>query len=226
VAGKYGLFVFSNPVGDREDEFNDWYDNVHLRDVVNIPGFRAAQRYKRQVLMFGDVSHRYLAIYEMDCDGPKAAAEAVQALLDTPMELSSALDADGVACGVFEACGPRVSAPAEGPTGGFRMVALADAVEGREDEFSHWYETVHMPEITGVAGFPWAERYRLHKALGGEFKCNYLSIYGMEANTTPAATEDVKRLAASPLQRSEASASAKASLLIYEICSPRVSASS
>jgi hypothetical protein len=225
VAGKYGLFVFSNPAGDREDEYNDWYNTVHLRDVVSIPGYCAAQRFKRQVLVFGDVSHRYLAIYEMDCEGPEAVADAVQALLTTPMELSGALDAEGVACGVFEICAPHVAAPGQGPTGSFRMVAIADAVESREDEFNHWYNNIHMPEVTSVTGFPWADRYRLNRALGGDFKCRYLSVYGMEANTTVAATEDVKRLAASPLQRSEASASTKASLLIYEICSPRVTGS-
>jgi hypothetical protein len=30
--------VFSNPVEGREDEYNAWYDEVHLPDVQRIPG--------------------------------------------------------------------------------------------------------------------------------------------------------------------------------------------
>ena len=40
------FLVFSNPVEGREDEYNEWYDNVHLRDVCNVPGVAGAKRYE------------------------------------------------------------------------------------------------------------------------------------------------------------------------------------
>ncbi len=34
----YAYVVHSNPVAGREDEYNDWYSNRHLADVVAVPG--------------------------------------------------------------------------------------------------------------------------------------------------------------------------------------------
>ncbi|MBM3676628.1 MAG: hypothetical protein FJW96_01905 [Actinobacteria bacterium] len=61
------MVVFTNPVEGREDEFNDWYDNEHLADVVGGGPFARAQRF-----VLADVDHdvapdyRYLALYEIE----------------------------------------------------------------------------------------------------------------------------------------------------------------
>ena len=44
---RYNLIVLTNPVDGREDEYNDWYTNVHLDDVLKVPGVVAAQRFRR-----------------------------------------------------------------------------------------------------------------------------------------------------------------------------------
>ena len=44
---RYNLIVLTNPVDGREDEYNDWYTNVHLDDVLKIPGVVGAQRFRR-----------------------------------------------------------------------------------------------------------------------------------------------------------------------------------
>ena len=41
-----GLFlVFTNPVKGKEREFNEWYDTVHVPEVLGIPGVLSAQRF-------------------------------------------------------------------------------------------------------------------------------------------------------------------------------------
>ncbi len=35
---KYNLIALTNPLEGRDDEFNDWYTNVHLADVLKLPG--------------------------------------------------------------------------------------------------------------------------------------------------------------------------------------------
>ena len=41
------LVVLSGPVApEREDTYNDWYTNVHLPDVLAVPGYVRAARYK------------------------------------------------------------------------------------------------------------------------------------------------------------------------------------
>jgi hypothetical protein len=43
---KYTLVVLTNAVEGKEAEFNEWYSKTHLKDVIAIPGFKSAQRFK------------------------------------------------------------------------------------------------------------------------------------------------------------------------------------
>jgi hypothetical protein len=69
-----GVFLaLSNPVSDDVDgDFNDWYDDVHARQVLGVPGVRSFRRFRlapAQVLPGEEVSaRRYLALYEVDTD--------------------------------------------------------------------------------------------------------------------------------------------------------------
>lgn len=111
--GKYKLVVLSSPVDGREDEFNDWYTNRHLGDVVAVPGFVSAERFKLKSVGAGEFSTNYLAIYEMDADDPDAALNALMARADAgEMFISEALNENTTLCGVFEVVSQKVLAPA------------------------------------------------------------------------------------------------------------------
>lgn len=43
--GNYTLVVFTNPVEGREDDYNEWYDNQHLGDVIAAAGGDAFEGY-------------------------------------------------------------------------------------------------------------------------------------------------------------------------------------
>jgi hypothetical protein len=67
---KHVFVVLTNPVEGQEDTYNEWYTNMHLEDVLKVPGIVAAQRFK-----LSDVQRdkppfpwRYLALYEIDTD--------------------------------------------------------------------------------------------------------------------------------------------------------------
>jgi hypothetical protein len=52
-----------------EAEFNDWYDNTHLAEVLAVPGFVAGERYRAHMPDGGaGPTHPYLAIYHIDAD--------------------------------------------------------------------------------------------------------------------------------------------------------------
>lgn len=77
------LVVSSHPSApDREDEYNDWYTNVHLGDIVDLPGFAAATRYQIVDVRANEdvepLTRKYLAIYELDTDDVEAAATALR----------------------------------------------------------------------------------------------------------------------------------------------------
>lgn len=90
---RYKLIVMSNPVEGRDDEFNRWYDDVHLGDVFKVAGVIGAERYRLR----DNGKWRYLAIYEMDCDDPAAVEEELGKRAGTDvMMISDAFDMSSV----------------------------------------------------------------------------------------------------------------------------------
>lgn len=71
------LFVVkSNPVPGKEAEFNRWYTEIHLPEVIQIEGFQSAQRFRlNENQVQPDQSHTYLAIYEIDSANVAATLE-------------------------------------------------------------------------------------------------------------------------------------------------------
>ena len=64
------MVVQSSPASaDQEDEYNRWYDEIHIPGIRAIPGFTGARRY-RLVRDAGQVPdaivHDYLAVYDLD----------------------------------------------------------------------------------------------------------------------------------------------------------------
>ena len=66
------MVVWSSPVSpDREAEFNEWYDTVHARDVLDhVEGVTACTRYKVSPTQFAEqeLPGSYVAYYEVDTD--------------------------------------------------------------------------------------------------------------------------------------------------------------
>lgn len=81
------MVVQSAPIDPaREDEYNEWYSQVHLPEVVAMPGFVGATRYKVHDSSADSATHSYLAIYEIEADdiaGPIAEMRARSAAGET-----------------------------------------------------------------------------------------------------------------------------------------------
>ncbi|HMO76854.1 MAG TPA: hypothetical protein PKD48_16075, partial [Sphingopyxis sp.] len=99
--------VLTNATPGDHDEFNDWYTNTHIPDVLAVPGFVAAQRFRL-------VDHpalkpypfRYLALYEVLASDAEAAFAELKARAGTErMFLSPALDTSGIAAAPYAADG-------------------------------------------------------------------------------------------------------------------------
>jgi hypothetical protein len=106
---RYKLLVMTKPVEGREREYNDWYQNVHLRDVVAIPGYQSAQRYRLlRPIMPGAEKLPYLAIYEIDTDDVDGAVRELSARAGAgSMVISEAMSRE-IFAAVFEELGPPV----------------------------------------------------------------------------------------------------------------------
>jgi len=105
------LVVVTNPAPGREDEYNKWYSDQHLGDVLKVPGFIAAQRFK---LTFPDAKKPlvgpYLAIYELEADSPEKAMAALgEAAQGGAMVMTDALDMVNISTSMFTPITPRVT---------------------------------------------------------------------------------------------------------------------
>jgi hypothetical protein len=109
---QHRLIVFSEPVDGHEDEYNKWYDEVHLREVVAIDGFVAAQRFKLSEAQFDPsgkgIPARYLAIYDIESDDVSAVLDSLAGAGDK-MTMSDALDASAAKAWSFSAIGERLA---------------------------------------------------------------------------------------------------------------------
>jgi len=75
------LVALSFDGSQREQEFNKWYNEVHVPDVLKAPGVIGATRY--EAIRAQEAQPRYLAIYELESE------EAIDTFLASP-ELAKA----------------------------------------------------------------------------------------------------------------------------------------
>jgi hypothetical protein len=110
---EHRLIVFSAPAPGREDEYNDWYTNTHLAEVIAIPGFVAAQRFELsgdQLDGFPPSPQGYLAIYEFDRPPAEPLQTLKELLEDGSMVLPGSIDVSSIRPWAFSSISPRVAA--------------------------------------------------------------------------------------------------------------------
>jgi len=89
---KHTFIVFTNPVEGKESEYNDWYNRQHIPDVLNVPGFVGAQRFRladAQMSRDGNRTHKYLAVYEIETDDLAGTLKELRARVGTAEIVSS-----------------------------------------------------------------------------------------------------------------------------------------
>jgi hypothetical protein len=104
------IFVaLSNETEDTDDEFNKWYDEVHIPDVLAIKGYLSAQRFElvpdATIIDASSVTRRYLAIYELEADDAETVQTLAKSLADGLVErqavISETMDASSVSAMFF-----------------------------------------------------------------------------------------------------------------------------
>ncbi len=115
---RYLLLVLTNASEGRDDEFNDWYTNVHLGDVLKVDGFVAAQRFRladEQLVSGQATAHRYLAIYEVEAEDPRRPLDALlSGVVGGDIPLSETLDRPSLTTFLFAPISGRVTAETAG----------------------------------------------------------------------------------------------------------------
>lgn len=191
----YTVLVFNDPVAGQEDEFNRWYDEEHLPDVLAVPGFFSGQRFRRsseQLLDKPSASSGYLTVFTIVTDDlPAVFAELHRRGEKGMISLSPSVSRDfgpNLTYRVTDAVGAGVPGNATAEQHAFRQVVLADADPGEEAAVDQWYRDFHAPEI---AAFPGFTGYRLGNLAAEQMVANtgayHMALFNIDtADLAPA----------------------------------------
>lgn len=78
---KWLCSVYSNCTdSSRENEFNQWYDTVHLPDILETPGVVRASRY--EIRRPAEGHGKFLALYEIETEDIRHTMAAMQQMTE------------------------------------------------------------------------------------------------------------------------------------------------
>jgi hypothetical protein len=206
---RYVFLVFANPIPGKETEFNDWYTNTHMGDLVQLQGWMGAQRFRS----VNDVSprpsapgyeHGYLMVWDLeDTEANAALSRMTAAIAGGKSRRGAAFNytPGAGASGTFEAVGPRIVRPdGRGPTlpdpsdnktprpNRYVLMDFANASPGKEAQFEENMNQ-RIQTVLTLPGWMAAQRFRIADTPGRapSRKPRYLTIWETEGASAQAA---------------------------------------
>jgi len=174
------LMVFTDIDTEQDADFNDWYNQEHVADLLALPGFLNGARYEA-----AKGGPRYLACYELE------SAEAVQtpeylAFRRSPsawtQRVTPSVIGRNYVRNVYTQIYPQENDPAVMGRGMAPALQIGrmKVPEDIEAKYNEYYDTVRTPGNLQVPGCLAIRRYH---AVEGEPK--YLTVYEFEHEKVP-----------------------------------------
>jgi hypothetical protein len=148
------ITVWLNVEPAHDEEFNDWYNLEHLRQVAALPGFARARRYR-----VDDAPLKYLAWYDTADETVEAAAD-FQRIVNNPTPWSRRMrrlygdNRERMNFRLMRDVGrvPDTDTP-------WLYIVHTDIPDDIVDEYNEWYDKEHLPRLVTVPGVIRARRY-------------------------------------------------------------------
>jgi hypothetical protein len=176
------LLVMTDIPAEIEDEFNRWYNDEHMRDLLAFPGVLSARRYR---ILEGQPT--YLAMYDLKDPGvvetPDYQYVSGWSPRANPLSISMSKRYFNTVRGVYQLLLTLPSPEPEDVTDARALMLRGLSVEsGHEKDLDDWYDAEHLPNLSRVKGVLRARRYKLnHEA--SNLKGNpphYMAVYELE----------------------------------------------
>lgn len=106
MAKKQLVLVMTEPTEGSEDEFNRYYEDLHLDEVLQTTGWKSAQRFKLVDQAGSECLLPYLALYVTEADEEKSAIEVMNETRKDRVQ-SDSLNRRTAGAWVFEEIGPE-----------------------------------------------------------------------------------------------------------------------
>ena len=176
MANKKGtglLMVWVDVPADQEHEFNHWYNEEHLPELLAIPGVLSAARY--EAVRSGP---KHLACYELESPSVvESDAFKNRPTTEWSKRVGPSAIATTIINPVYEMIHPTGLSPAitQSDMAPALQIGRMDISPENEDEWNRWYSGVYVPNYEKVPG---CIRGRRWKAVRGGHK--YGVVYEFE----------------------------------------------
>ncbi|MCX7283206.1 MAG: hypothetical protein NTX28_04040 [Novosphingobium sp.] len=163
----YTTIHFHNVPTGREGEYAAWFDGKHADDLNLLRGFRNADRFEitpEQVMADIAQPWRYMSVYDFETATPEIDLPALGPLLANAREAGLIDDTrENERIFTYQLYSDWRSGPNHqtGKPFSSMFVIPANFVAGMEEEYHHWYDEIHIPEVCRVPGFVAMRRGRL-----------------------------------------------------------------
>ena len=88
MSHEYTLIVYTSPVDGKEDEYNAWYDDVHLAEFSALPGVINGRRFK----VAKDGQPQYAAVYELSAHPDAVMGAMNEGIKNGTVHMTDTLD--------------------------------------------------------------------------------------------------------------------------------------
>lgn len=160
------FIVMTEAVDGQEEEFNDWYTNIHCHDIMRLKGSVAVQRWKlsryqlRYNVAYVGPSQSWLCIYELNDTQQNIDDHVAQCFTDA-MPITSAMRIDCAEDFYYVPIDEHKDAVETfASPGGDVIIIRMNALSGKEAEFVRWYRETYLPRTLKLIGFVAGDLYR------------------------------------------------------------------
>ena len=162
MANKKGtalMMVWADIPADKEEDFNRWYNEEHLQELLSVPGILNAARY--EAVRSGP---KHLACYELE----SPAVIETDAFKDRPRtewgsRVSPSIIGTNFINNVYEMVHPAElnDSIANSDMAPALQIGRMDISPENEDEWNRWYSGVYVPNYEKVPGCIRGRRWRV-----------------------------------------------------------------
>jgi hypothetical protein len=173
-----GILLVYTDLGDPslEADFNDWYSNEHIPDLLKLQGFLDAARY--QAVSGGP---KYLAAYEVESsDTIYSDAFVNRVRSERDNTYSPTVIGKNFTRIVGQQFYPTELENVDRSMAPVLQIGRMSVAEEREDEWNKWYNGTYVPGYRTVPGVIYARRYRV---VEGERR--FTTVYEFENENVP-----------------------------------------
>jgi hypothetical protein len=163
------LLVLTHPASpEAEAAYNEWYTTQHIPDVLAVPGYTQATRW-RCYDSWSPFEQKYLATYELEVTD----AQHLRAVSDEHMRRIGAgemrrspggtMDRNAMRAMYYLAVEPEQHSSVNPKQQANSIFVTFNQPRTPEmaDEYNRWYRDVHLPDVLACPGFISAQRFSL-----------------------------------------------------------------